>query len=253
MNRLLKIGFEYVGHWTLDDSKQLSLTLNSNHNSKNLLYSYISNGKVMYIGKTTQTLQTRLHGYLNPTTSQSTNIRVNGNIIEHLNNDNPIDIFILNDNGLLKFGDFTINIAAGLEDSLISGINPEWNSVGKTKVKNIKPKINSPLPTLSANKEIKLNTSFGVKIGQTYFQQGFFNVPKTFSHHFAEDNSVIEIVLGEEKKQIHGHINRQANKNNAPRIMGGIALRMWIQETFKMNDILNILIISPVSIELSKG
>ena len=64
-----------------------------------------------------------MYGYQNPGQTQSTNIRVSSVITEQLENNVPVDIFILNDDGLLKFGDFTINIAAGLEDSMISEIS----------------------------------------------------------------------------------------------------------------------------------
>jgi hypothetical protein len=51
MNRLLNIGFISVGHWTLKDNI-LKYNLVSHHTTKNILYSFISNGDIKYIGKT---------------------------------------------------------------------------------------------------------------------------------------------------------------------------------------------------------
>lgn len=42
-----------------------------------------------------------------------------------------VDLFALPDHGLLHFGTFHINLAAGLEDSIVSSLKPEWNAVGK--------------------------------------------------------------------------------------------------------------------------
>ncbi len=83
-------------------------TLNSNHSIRNILYSFISNGGIKYIGKTVQPLKDRMYGYENPGKSQSTNIRVNELIKKSLKQDEPIDIFILADNGLLSFGGFSL-------------------------------------------------------------------------------------------------------------------------------------------------
>ena len=38
-----------------------------------------------------------------------------------------MDIFVLPDNGLLHYGLFHVNLAAGLEDSIVRELNPPWN------------------------------------------------------------------------------------------------------------------------------
>jgi hypothetical protein len=253
MNRLLNIGFSYVGNWTLNNLSRLSLTLSSHYNSKNILYSFISNGEIKYIGKSIQTLESRLYGYQNPGSSQSTNIRVNKLLVEQLQKGYPVDIFILNDNGLLNFGGFNINIAAGLEDSLIFEINPDWNYSGKKRIKEDKQSEDVVLNKAIIKKEIStVKDRFDIKLGQTYFNQGFFNVPVSHSHLFAEDSAVIELILGQTEEQIYGYINRRANKNNCPRIMGGISLKQWIQQLFKQDEIMMVTILSTISIKLTR-
>ena len=61
MNRLLEIGFELAGHWRLVDDA-LSLQLARHALQRNILYAFVSDGEVKYVGKTTQPLRTRLNG-----------------------------------------------------------------------------------------------------------------------------------------------------------------------------------------------
>jgi hypothetical protein len=253
MDRLLKIGFTQVGYWTLTTNDEIEYTLNSNHNTRDLLYSFISDGEIKYIGKTTQTLDNRMYGYENPGPTQSTNIRVNGLIKNLLTQDKPVDIFILADNGLLSFGGFRINMAAGLEDTLIKEIDTEWNKAGRTKIKEDKESDDPNLTKAPKTKStIKTTDSFELKLGQTYLGKGFFNVPVSHSSLLAGDTATIELVLGKEKEITHGYINRRANKTGNPRVMGGIPLRDWFQRTFKKDETVKVTIVSPTSLWLTK-
>jgi hypothetical protein len=252
MNRLLKIGFACVGNWTLTDTYQLVLNLRSNNSSKNVLYSFVSNGIIKYIGKSIQKLEDRLYGYKNPGNSQSTNIRVNKQLIDQLKQGHPIDILILNDNGHLSFGEFKINIAAGLEDALIYEISPDWNYSGKKKIIDDEQSISTSIKYETKNEKLSVSNVFEVKIGQTYLKQGFFNVPVSHTQLFGENGSEIEVFLGTKGKVIIGYINRRANLNNTPRIMGSKDLKIFFQEYFKLNDNMRVKINSPVSIEITK-
>ena len=60
MNRLTDIGFIKAGNWTFSDG-QIHLHLISNHYTSNVLYSFVSDGHILYIGKTTDTLKKRLY------------------------------------------------------------------------------------------------------------------------------------------------------------------------------------------------
>ena len=84
----------------------------------------------MYVGKTVSALNQRMYGYQKPGPSQSTNIKGNRLICESLSMNKPIEIYALPDNGLLRYGGFHVNLAAGLEDSLVAELKPEWNKVG---------------------------------------------------------------------------------------------------------------------------
>ncbi len=92
-----------------------------------------------------------------------------------------------------------------------------------------------------------------ITLGKAYYNQGFFNISQHNSDKFGPDKAKINIQLGDNpEKIISGYINRTANQNGTPRIMGGIALTEWIKKNYKQNDILKIDIISEVSIKLNE-
>ena len=64
-------------------------------NTPNILYAFISEGNVNYIGKTIQPLKGRMYGYENPGPTQLTNIRVNKKIGELLSQGKPVGKFLI--------------------------------------------------------------------------------------------------------------------------------------------------------------
>jgi len=73
LDRLRRIGFRKVGEWKLVNG-ELICTLEEEGESENILYAFVSDTEILYIGKTTQPLKKRLYGYQNPGPTQSTNI-----------------------------------------------------------------------------------------------------------------------------------------------------------------------------------
>lgn len=65
MIRLLNIGFVHAGKWNLKNNN-LNVELIGHQKSKNVLYSFVSDGVVKYIGKTILELTKRMYGYQNP-------------------------------------------------------------------------------------------------------------------------------------------------------------------------------------------
>ncbi len=61
MNRLLEIGFEPAGHW-LPNGNDLVLQLFRHSSQRNILYAFVSDGEVKYVGKTVQSLSARMGG-----------------------------------------------------------------------------------------------------------------------------------------------------------------------------------------------
>ncbi len=127
LQKLNDIGFRCVGEWSLKDD-QPKCNLKDHLKARNVLYAFVLNGMVMYVGKTIQTLKQRMHGYQSPGPTQSTNIKVNKFICEALLEKKTVEVHALPDNGLFLYGGFHLNLAAGLEDSLIKGLKPAWNT-----------------------------------------------------------------------------------------------------------------------------
>ncbi len=263
MNRLIEIGFQCVGHWKLDGGRPVC-ELTSQMKTPNVLYAFVSNGEIKYIGKTTQPLKGRMYSYQNPGPTQSTNIKNNENIKMLLEADEAVDIFVLPDTGLLHYGGFHINLAAGLEDSLIAEISPPWNGKKREK-KPVRPEVseideNITEPSSQEADEIPSqiieknpnNTSFQFQVRTTYFNQGFFNVPVKYMHAFGSDRDRIEIYCGEGQDLVQGYINRSVNVNDTPRIMGGTQLRQWFHENVAIDNPVNVEVLSPTSIWLRR-
>lgn len=241
MKGLLEIGFECAGHWHLN-GEQLGFKLDRFQSRKNILYAFVVDGTVKYVGKTVQSLHGRMCGYKNPGRTQSTNIKNNEHIRLLLRAGDDVEIHALPDSGLHRYGDFHLNLSAGLEDSIIKVLNPEWNG-GK---RSIEPEVTIPdVPVLS-----EPTSSFVLILQPTYYLSGFFNVSVTNANDFGVDGQKIEIFCGAAEQPIIGTINRRANKNSTPRIIGGAVLREWFQLNCTAGQEIKISVISPTAIRL---
>lgn len=112
MNRLLEIGFGLAGHWHLEEGR-LRLAIHQHGSQKNVLYAFACDGNVMYVGKSSQTLRKRMAGYMSHSATALTNIRVRQLIIDMLTAERSVDVYALPDNGLMHYGRFHLNLAAG--------------------------------------------------------------------------------------------------------------------------------------------
>lgn len=238
MDRLLKIGFIKIGYWDFVNGQLDYVITESFSDVCNNLYAFVCDGEVKYIGKTTRLLKKRMYHYKNPGASQSTNIKNNAHIREALQQNIAVDILALPDNGLMHYGQFHLNLAAGLEDSIIKTLDPEWN--GGTKQPGVEPRMKATtlLPddddTMSIDARIH---SFNM--APTYWKRGFFNVSVSSSEAFPDDGDTLTIVSHDGAVKLTAIINRTANKSNAPRIMGGNGLRTLFQENYQVDDIVS--------------
>jgi hypothetical protein len=128
---LKKVGFKKVGNWFIEN-ENLEHNISSPYlEEDNLLYSFIANGEIKYIGKTTQTLKARMNQYKKPGSSQSTNIKNNKNILKIVEKNENVEIYIFKEKEPVIYNNIQINLSAGLEGPLISKIKPKWNKLGK--------------------------------------------------------------------------------------------------------------------------
>ena len=244
MNRLLEIGFEPAGHWLLESDK-LKFELTRHSTQTNILYAFVCDGQVKYVGKTVRTLKMRMSGYKNPGATQTTNINNHRRICELLYAGVAIEILALPDSGLLHYGQFHLNLAAALEDDIIRKIDPEWNG-GKVE----DPRPVPVMPQSEPEFANEFRETFTFTLQPTYYKSGFFNVGVTDQKHLGADGATIEFFLGDELKPILGTINRRANLNGTPRVMGGTALRDWFKASAQVMESISVEVLSPTSIRM---
>lgn len=123
---LTHVGFKEVGYWFISQNG-IDFHLEDKKNETDILYAFIANGQVMYIGKSIQSLYKRMSLYKFGNESQRTNSRNKQEIIKFLEKGISINIYAFIPCVDLKYQDISINIAASLEDNLIKKIKPEWN------------------------------------------------------------------------------------------------------------------------------
>jgi hypothetical protein len=127
LTRLLHVGFRYVGEWYLAN-KKLGFTLLSENDSRNLVFAFVSENEILYIGGITMSFKRLLYGYRKPSATQCSCAILNTLISGHLQDGGIIEIYALADHGLLHVGTSCIDIVSVLEDSLILDLKPKWNA-----------------------------------------------------------------------------------------------------------------------------
>ncbi len=245
MNRLIEVGFSVAGHWLLKESN-IHFELIRYSTQKNFLYAFACDGQVKYVGKTTRQLSQRMSNYKNPDKTQATNVKGHDRILQFLTEGTAVDILALPDNGLVHYGQFHLNLAAALEDSIIKIMKPEWNGGTPETVQSISTKPTLPQAGYPSHQ-------FNVKLHPTYYGNGFFNIGVDNEEHIGADGETIELFIGKQEQPILGTINRCANANGTPRIMGGSGLRNWFNENFDQLGTVLVEVISPMSLRLSKS
>jgi len=244
MNRLLEIGFVPAGHWLLEDDL-LKCELTRHSTQKNILYAFVCDGQVKYVGKTIRALAVRMSAYRTPGKTQTTNINNHRHIREVLSRGAAVEILALPDSGLLHYGQFHLNLAAALEDAIIRVIDPEWNG-GTAEGELDLPE----LPATAAGSPVSFVGTFSFILQPTYYRTGFFNVGVSSENLLGADGETIELFLGDGDQPILGSISRRANVNGSPRVMGGTGLRDWFKANASEMDSVSVTVLSPTAIRL---
>jgi len=274
---LTELGFIEIGNWLLNKDNDTITPQYSKpefKNTLNTLYAFIyetANNEITlgYIGKTTKSIDARFNGYMKPGSGQQTNIRINQRIKEKLNNGILVEIYVLPDISPLQWQGYNLNIAAGIEDSLINGLRPEWNLHGtknSNKILNSQEEIefiidtNSKSINLPPNQTINLDNNiiypnddtpiyFNVVLGVTYYEsaQGFMNPGVEASLYLGNNGDPATLTL-ENNIVLNSIINRTANSNGSVRFHWGWELMNFYQNNFNRNDILTFQIIDPQTI-----
>lgn len=259
---LLTIGFRDIGRWTrAQRESSLDYVLDSPNakadfmllDARNSLYAFVIAKEVKYIGKTARTIRERFIGYRNPDSRQRTNMRNNHNIRDALASGVDVRILILNPTSLLRYSDFEINLAAGLEDALIETFNPPWNGkyLGRPlteeaerkqlEVANIETNDAPTITLVPRSTPLQPSTphiaSFKIILGEAYYNQGIINPGVKASAYLGDDGEPIKIIFEDGSEPVLSQINRNANTNGSVRVVGrNQAIARWFQAHFRKGD-----------------
>ncbi|UIK04221.1 GIY-YIG nuclease family protein [Neorhizobium galegae] len=268
---LLNLGFKDVAGWISSDDGGIDYRLDGLNaqsdmlllDERNSLYAFVFDNSVMYIGKTSRSIRKRFAGYKNPHRDQRTNWRCHGKIQEVLRHDKALRIFIFNPISYLRYGDFEINIAAGLEDSLIAEFSPPWNGsergrpvteeAEREKAEEVSSPTSAPqqIPdVLSAvpmpDGLTQVIASFQIALGEAYFHGGLINPGVEASSYLGNDGDPITIAFGDGTEPVTSRINRTANKTGAVRIVGrNRFIAQWFQKHFNKGDTVEAQVLDP--------
>jgi len=125
-------------------------------------------------------------------------------------------------------------------------VDPEWSGSEEEDG----PIVAQVAPEAAREEDRVLSSSFPLVLQPTYARTGFFNVGVEYEKLLGGDGEKIEILCGNSDKAIVGAINRRANKNRTPRIMGGAGLRMWFEHNASVMQELTVQVWSPTMIRL---
>lgn len=269
---LLNIGFVDLGRWQVagdviayeldgPDAEANQVLLDA----RNSLYAFVKGEQVLYVGKTARSIRKRYVGYCRPGKRQVTNQRCHRNIKAAIGEGTEIRIFVFTPIAHLRYADFEINLAAGLEDSLIHAFDPPWN--GKDKGQPIsedaereeaeESEAEKPDAAAIANVWPGPQTfgpalaSFTVQLGPTYYQKGFLNPGVEISRFLGKDGDPIRVLFSDGSHTVVSKINRTANRTGAVRVVGSNQqIARWFQEHFREGDSLQGRVVDPHTILL---
>jgi hypothetical protein len=248
MKKLEELKLIPIGFWEIQVDKLMYVVENEIHlNNPNSLYTFVvnepQNEYIAYIGKTTQTLGSRFYGYCRGN-GKSTNNKVHHKIKEQLNLNNTVNIWALLDDSPLSWGIYNINLAAGLEDALISKIKPIWNG-SKTSSETLEE------DTLLKDNEEIYPLEEKILLEQTYYNKGSVNISTKNSQFLGKQGEEILIYLGDAEKPIISKIDRNAKENGSIRISTNLRpIREYYQSKYYIGNFALIRIIGRNQIQI---
>lgn len=252
VDNLLNLGFVDIGTW-VHNGDWLAYQLdgvNAEANAvlldkPNALYAFARETAVLYIGKTARSIRKRFTGYSRPGPSQSTNIRCHGHIKQELSRGNEIRILVFAPISDLRYAEFEINLAAGLEDSLIRRFNPPWNGgsrgqpISESAEREQDDLTAEPAPEIAVARATAQPSlaKFDITLGATYYYKGLVNPGVQASNFLGQGGDPVRIIFDDGTEPIVSTINRTANSNGAVRVIGcNQDIAKWFQRNFREGE-----------------
>lgn len=124
------VGFFRVGEWRMVEG-QPKCALTAEKTTCNILYAFVAGSEVLYTGVTTNILRKRMYQFQRPARGRTAGAKIREKIAARLSIGDAVEIYALPDPGDMEYRGVRLNVAAGLEGSLISGLDPPWNRAAK--------------------------------------------------------------------------------------------------------------------------
>jgi curved DNA-binding protein CbpA len=102
----------------------------------------------------------------------------------------------------------------------------------------------SPASHNGRDEDPSAQPNFRLKLGRTYYNQGFFNVTVAFDKFVRPDEGPVTLAL-DGYGEINAKVNRSANLNGTARVMGGKSLRDWFRRMHSEGDTVPVRIDTP--------
>jgi hypothetical protein len=273
MNKLIELGFEQVGFTSLKNGK-LEIEIARNEHAKNILYAFVHvigedeiDWQVVYIGHTRKSLKNRMVGY-RLGNGQATNNRVHNHLIRELENGSRHYVYVLHNKINLNIHSIEVDLAAGLEYSLIQHYanynflqghvnlfniagnrnNPQNENVEVVLTEMQEESIDYPLDDTLDGAEIQ---TFDYVLSRTYWNQPYLNIPIRFQELFGKHGDLVAVDFFRHGKLVHQLevvINRNAVINSAPRFYfpmrnGVNFFQDWKHAHFREGDTMSVKIV----------
>lgn len=217
------------------------------------LYAFVCDDVVMYIGKTARTIRARFMGYRFPGRGQATNIRCNQNIRDALAAGKNVQILVLVPTTNLQWGSFSLDLAAGLEESLIRHFQPPWNGKGRMATESAELEETATRPGGGQAAQTFAEGArvfFSITLHPTYLDRGLLNLGAEASGLLGAHGALLNIRLGDETT-VASTINRTANRNGSVRVVGSnAAIADFFQRNFQLGAVVKGAVIDGSTIAL---
>ena len=265
MDKLLALGFKKsaLAHYT---GNGFTFEYQQNENSLNILYALVflnhandEYPQVRYIGHTRKSFRNRMYGY-QLGNGQQVNNRIHIAITHQLQNDRMVHVYCMPNHFNMSMHDLEVDVAAGLEYSLIryySNLNnqlqhpPLLNIAGNPRREaRIDIDENDELIAEEINYngdaiQINDNASFDYTLNKTYWRLPVINIPVEFQQRFGEHQTAAQVDLVQPDGIILSYqaaISRTANVNGTPRLYlprpQGDSFQEWKHATYKEGDVI---------------
>jgi len=249
MEKLIELGFKQSATVKFEND-DLIIKIENNEHSTNLLYAFvlvsgdeIENWHVRYIGHTRKSFKNRMYGYQQGN-GKAVNNRIHNELKSNCSEGNKMIVYTLSNTVQLNLHSLFIDVAAGLEYSLIdyyqefNEINnhpPLQNIAGNKKyvLMNIVDDENLELEEkIEEDKqytnesisyvEQEVLASFEQSLSRpTYWNFSFINIPTIHQELFGDSNEEVTLSIIENNliiKEFSLQINRTANTTGTPRL-----------------------------------